>query len=156
VSRAHKLGLSALGAGALFGVGLAVSGMTLPSKVVGFLDFAGAWDPTLLFVMGGAITVDVLVRVLARRRDAPLFDEVFRLPTRKDVDAKLLAGAAIFGAGWGWGGYCPGPAVASIASGTIEVVAFVLAMLFAMWIVGRVEERAARRARRSSAEDMAR
>lgn len=133
----------ALVAGILFGVGLVVSGMTLPAKVAGFLDFTGAWDPTLMFVMGGAIAVHAVVYRAVRGRASPLLAERFQLPTRKDIDARLILGAAIFGLGWGLGGYCPGPAVTSLVSGHGEVFAFVAAMLGAMWVVGRIEARRA-------------
>lgn len=133
--------LAALVSGVLFGVGLAVSGMTLPSKVAGFLDFTGSWDPTLMFVMGGAIGVHALVYWLARKRPSPILADRFQLPTRRDIDARLVLGAAIFGVGWGLGGYCPGPAVTSLVTGHLEVVAFVAAMLGAMWAVGWVEAR---------------
>jgi uncharacterized membrane protein YedE/YeeE len=142
VNRTHLARAAALVGGIFFGVGLVVSGMTLPSKVAGFLDFTGAWDPTLMFVMGGAIAVHALVYWLVRKRPSPLFAERFQLPTRKDIDARLVLGAAIFGVGWGLGGYCPGPAVTSIVSGHLEIVAFVVAMLGAMWAVGQLEARA--------------
>lgn len=142
MKREHLQWIAALVAGVLFGVGLVVSGMTLPSKVAGFLDFTGAWDPTLVFVMGGAIAVHAVVYRVVRGRASPLLAERFQLPTRKDVDARLVLGAAIFGLGWGLGGLCPGPAVTSLVSGRFEVAAFVLAMLGAMWAVGRLEARA--------------
>lgn len=142
MKREHLQWVAALVAGVLFGVGLVVSGMTLPSKVAGFLDFTGSWDPTLMFVMGGAIAVHAIVYRVVRGRRSPLFAERFQLPTRKDVDARLVLGAAIFGLGWGLGGLCPGPAVTSLVSGHFEIVAFVLAMLGAMWTVGRLEARA--------------
>lgn len=132
----------ALASGLLFGIGLVVGGMTLPSKVVGFLDFSGRWDPTLMFVMGGAVAVHALVYRLVRGRRAPIFAERFHLPTRADLDARLILGAAIFGVGWGLGGYCPGPAVTSLVSGQLEVIAFVGAMLGAMWATGVIEARA--------------
>lgn len=129
-----KKTLSALAAGALFGVGLGVSGMTQPSKVMGFLDVAGHWDPSLAFVMIGAIAVHfVLFRLIARRR-SPLLDDRFHLPTRKDLDAKLVLGAAIFGVGWGLGGFCPGPGLVSSASGATTALVFVGAMLAGMLI----------------------
>ena len=143
-------GIVALASGLLFGVGLVVGGMTLPSKVMGFLDFTGSWDPTLMFVMGGAVAVHALVFRLLRGRRAPIFGERFHLPTRADLDARLIVGAAIFGLGWGLGGYCPGPAVVSLVSGQLEVLAFVGAMVAGMWIVGRLETRAGARGRRSS------
>ncbi len=113
-------------AGTVFGAGLVISGMTLPEKVRGFLDFTGAWDPTLAFVMGSAVLVHAVAYVLAKRRRAPLFAASFQLPTRRDIDGKLLLGAAIFGIGWGLGGYCPGPALASLPTGGSSVLAFVV------------------------------
>ncbi len=123
-------------AGLLFGAELTVSQMVDPAKVQGFLDFAGIadgrWDPSLAFVMAGALAVTAIGYRLAFRRPAPLMAAQFALPTRKDIDARLVAGAAIFGAGWGLAGYCPGPAVASLAFGNAEVLAFVVAMLVGM------------------------
>ncbi len=133
MKRAHA-GTAAFAAGGLFAVGLAVSGMTKPSKVRGFLDFGGAWDPTLLFVMGGAVAVYFVVHRFVLRRPAPLFDSKFHLPARKDVDSRLVLGAVIFGVGWGLGGYCPGPGLASLASGAIGPVVFVIAMVAGMRI----------------------
>lgn len=146
MKREHLERASALAAGILFGLGLVVGGMTVPAKVVGFLDFTGDWDPTLMFVMGGAIAVHAIVYRVVRGRASPLFAERFQLPTRKDIDARLVLGAAIFGLGWGLGGYCPGPAVTSLISGDVEVVAFVAAMLGATWAVGRLESRASSKA----------
>lgn len=123
-------------AGLLFGAGLTVSQMVDPAKVQGFLDFAGiaggTWDPSLAFVMGGALAVTAIGYGLALRRAAPLMAPQFSLPTRTDIDARLIAGAAIFGVGWGLAGYCPGPAVASLAFGNAEALAFVVAMLAGM------------------------
>ncbi len=119
---------SALGAGAIFGVGLAVSGMTKPSKVVGFLDLFGAWDASLAFVMMGAIAVHLVAHRLVTRRASPLFDRRFHLPTRQDLDARLVLGAAIFGVGWALAGFCPGPALVSAASGSFAAIGFVAAM----------------------------
>lgn len=123
-----KATAAAAASGALFGVGLAISGMTRPEKVVGFLDLAGAWDASLAFVMVGAILVHFVAHRLARRRVAPLFDSRFHLPTRRDIDKKLLAGAAVFGIGWGLGGFCPGPGIVAAASGASPAIAFVAAM----------------------------
>lgn len=121
--------LAALFAGALFGAGLVVSGMTDPAKVRGFLDAAGAWDPSLAFVMIGAIGVHgALLRLVLRRR-APLFGRAFDLPARKDIDGRLVGGAAIFGVGWGLAGVCPGPAVVCLGTGSVAPAVFVLAML---------------------------
>ena len=127
-AKAHA---SALGAGALFGVGLGVAGMTSPAKVQAFLDFFGDWDPSLALVMVGAIAVHVLGRLVVRR-SAPLFDTRFHLPTRNDLDRPLVLGAALFGVGWGLGGFCPGPGIVSLASGTLDAVVFVGAMAVGM------------------------
>ena len=124
----------ALFAGTLFGLGLAVSGMTNPAKIVGFLDVAGNWDPTLAFVMGGALLVTIPAFRLILKRPRPVLTKRFKLPTNKDVDARLLAGAAIFGIGWGLAGFCPGPAVTALASGLAPVFAFVAAMVAGMAI----------------------
>lgn len=123
---------SAVGAGALFGVGLAISGMTKPSKVVGFLDVFGAWDPSLMFVMIGAIAVHFVAHRLVTKRPSPLFDTRFHLPTRKDVDARLVLGAAIFGVGWALAGFCPGPALVTAASGATAAIVFVAGMTVGM------------------------
>lgn len=120
-------------AGALFGAGLLVSGMTDPAKVIGFLDVIGGWDPSLAFVMGGAVMVNMLAfRLIARRRD-PWFDTKFHLPTRRDIDRPLVLGAALFGIGWGLGGLCPGPGLVAAASGSTAGLAFVAAMLAGMY-----------------------
>lgn len=123
-----KANLAAIFAGALFGVGLGVSGMTRPKKVVGFLDLAGAWDASLAFVMLGAIAVHLVAYRLLRRRTSPLFDTKFHLPTRSDIDRRLVLGGALFGVGWGLGGFCPGPGIVAAASGAPAAVAFVVAM----------------------------
>lgn len=115
--------------GLLFAVGLGVSGMTKPSKVVGFLDLFGAWDASLAFVMVGAIAVHLVLRRLILKRPAPLFDIRFHLPTRADIDAPLVLGAGIFGIGWGLGGFCPGPGLVSAASGALPAIVFVLGMI---------------------------
>ncbi len=120
---------AALAAGVVFGVGLAVSQMVNPVKVIAFLDVAGDWDPSLAFVMGAAVIVSFLGYRLAGRRPAPLLDERWYLPTRKDIDAPLVTGAAVFGVGWGLGGYCPGPALAAVGLGVAEPAVFLLAML---------------------------
>lgn len=119
--------------------GLWVGGMTRPEKVRGFLDFTGSWDPTLVFVMGGAVSVHALAYRLIRRRTRPVFREAFQIPTRRDIDAKLVLGAAVFGLGWGLGGYCPGPAITSLTTGSASVFAFVAAMMLVSWLTARVE-----------------
>ena len=135
------MGLVGLVAGLLFGAGLVVGGMTDPARVQGFLDFTGHWDPTLAFVMGGAVVVHSLAYLVAKRRPAPVFATAFQIPSRKDIDARLLLGAALFGLGWGLGGFCPGPAITSLPSGGVPVLAFVVALLASSWTVGRVEQR---------------
>lgn len=124
--------VAAMVAGALFGVGLAIAGMTRPEKVVGFLDLAGAWDPSLAFVMVGAIGVHFVAQRLLRGLDAPLFDSTFHLPVRKLVDGKLVGGAALFGIGWGLGGFCPGPGIVAAASGSTPALLFLLGMTAAV------------------------
>lgn len=126
--------LAGLACGLLFGAGLAVSQMINPAKVVGFLDFAGDWDPSLAFVMGGALVVTVPAFALRRRRQRPLLDNEFQVSERRDIDGRLIAGAAIFGLGWGIAGFCPGPALAALTLGGWPVVLFVLAMLAGMAI----------------------
>ena len=126
--------LAPIVSGALFGVGLAISGMTQPAKVVGFLDVFGAWDPSLAMVMLGAIAAYMPLYRLSIGRPAPLFAAGFALPTRRDIDVRLVAGAAVFGIGWGLGGYCPGPGVAALGSGSVHAVVFVLSMLVGMLV----------------------
>lgn len=119
---------SAVFAGVCFGIGLAISGMTKPGKVSGFLDVAGAWDPSLAFVMIGAIAVHLVAHRIIVRRSSPLFDRRFHLPTRRDLDVRLVLGAAIFGVGWALAGFCPGPGLVTAASGSIAAVVFVAGM----------------------------
>ena len=124
--------LSTLIAGLFFGTGLILSGMANPTKVQNFLDIFGSWDPSLAFVMGGAILVTAPGFWLMQKRAAPIFHDMFHLPTRKDIDARLVTGAAIFGIGWGLGGLCPGPAVTSLPFAAPGVLIFVPAMLVGM------------------------
>ncbi|MBP5858974.1 YeeE/YedE family protein [Marivibrio halodurans] len=126
--------LAGAGAGLLFGLGLALSGMMDPARVIGFLDVgrlvgAGVWDPTLGFVMGGALLVTLPGFALMRRRGAPLLADRFEWPSRRDIDRRLLLGAVLFGAGWGLVGFCPGPALAALSSGLAPVFIFVAAMV---------------------------
>lgn len=121
--------LTAAICGIVFGAGLAVSGMTNPAKVLGFLDVTGHWDPTLALVMGGALAVSAVGFAVARRSARPWFAETFSLPTRRDIDRELLMGAALFGVGWGLVGLCPGPALASLWRASGEVSLFVAAMI---------------------------
>lgn len=125
--------LLALVVGVVFGVGLIVSGMTQPAKVVNFLDVLGSWDPSLGFVMGGAIVVHFLAYRLVPRLRRPLWGGSFGIPTRKDIDVRLIGGAVLFGAGWGLGGYCPGPALTSVVGGAQSTLLFTGAMLAGMW-----------------------
>jgi len=118
----------ALCCGFLFGVGLAASGMTNPAIVLGFLDPLGDWDPTLVFVMAGAVLVATGGFTLARRMQQPWLDVQFHLPTRQDIDADLIAGAVLFGIGWGLVGVCPGPAIANLCRGSLEASIFAVAM----------------------------
>lgn len=138
----HPIGrwVVALASGSLFGFGVALSGMTRPEKVRGFLDFFHRWDPSLMFVMAGAVAVHAVAYRLITRRAAPLFAARFALPTRRDLDARLLVGAAIFGVGWGLGGFCPGPGIVSLVAGAPATVAFVLAMLAGLAITASVED----------------
>lgn len=129
-----KTVLSAFVTGGLFGAGLALSGMMNPAKVLGFLDIFGVWDPTLGFVMGGALLVTVPGFWLVRKRKGPLFGASFQIPTRQDLDARLIGGAALFGLGWGIAGFCPGPAVAALSSALPGVFLFVAAMLAGMLV----------------------
>jgi uncharacterized membrane protein YedE/YeeE len=123
-----KVNLMAGVAGVLFSLGLGVGGMTDPARVVGFLDVAGRWDPSLLFVMAGALGTHALTRALVLRRGRPVLAATFPAFSPAKVDRRLVGGSALFGVGWGLAGYCPGPAFTSLASGSTTVVAFVLAM----------------------------
>ena len=129
-----KRNAAALGTGALFAIGLAISGMTKPSKVVGFLDIAGGWDASLAFVMMGAIAVHFVAYRLVMRRPSPLFDAKFHVPTRKDVDRRLVLGAALFGVGWGLGGFCPGPGLVTAGGGSLGALVFVVGMTIGMLV----------------------
>jgi uncharacterized membrane protein YedE/YeeE len=125
----------ALRCGLLFGAGLIVSQLSNPAKVIGFLNVAGRWDPTLAFVMGGAVAVFGVLYRVALLRPTPVFGPRFVIPEAREIDAKLVAGAAIFGTGWGLGGFCPGPAIVSAGFGDSRVWAFVGAMVLGMIVV---------------------
>jgi uncharacterized membrane protein YedE/YeeE len=120
--------------GLIFALGLGISGMMMPAKVIGFLDITGAWDLSLALVMVGAIGVHAVLYRLIRHRMSPILGGKFQIPTRKDLDWRLLTGAALFGVGWGVGGFCPGPALASAAGGAPIVLAFVASMIGGMWL----------------------
>jgi len=123
----------------VFAIGLGTAGMTQPAKVAAFLDVTGHWDPSLALVMVGAISVHFLL--LRTKRERPRFAETFKVPSATRVDARLLAGAALFGIGWGIAGFCPGPAVVSVVTGAPDVLGFVVAMLAGMFVYGVVCER---------------
>jgi len=125
--------LAALLSGLLFGLGLAISEMINPKKVLGFLDVAGSWDPSLMFVLGGGLFVTIVAFPLITRMAKPVLDVDFRLPTRTAIDIKLIGGATLFGIGWGLVGYCPGPAIASLAYGQIESWIFIGAMVLGLY-----------------------
>lgn len=129
-----KKNLAAFATGVLFAVGLALSGMTKPSKVIAFLDLGGAWDPSLAFVMGGAVLVHFVAFRFITKRASPLFDASFHLPAKRTVDLRLVIGAALFGVGWGLGGFCPGPVIVSAASGMKSAIVFFGAMLLGVAI----------------------
>lgn len=133
--------ISEFAVGLLFGIGLILSGMTDPGKVIGFLDLAGAWDPSLALVMGGAILVGVFAFALAKKRTTTFLGGALHLPNSRDIDKRLLAGSLLFGAGWGLAGFCPGPAIVSLGSGQPKAAVFVLAMLAGMVIFEWSERR---------------
>lgn len=135
----------ALLAGALFGFGLSLSGMFDPARVIGFLDLAsGHWDPSLMFVLGGALAVAVPGVMLQRRLARPVLDERFHLPERGAIDRRLLIGSGLFGIGWGLAGFCPGPAVSALSLGLLPVIIFVAAMVSGMLLHDKVIARRAR------------
>ena len=124
--------------GLLFALGLSVSGMTEPGKVIGFLNITRSWDPSLVFVMGGAVITYFILFRLIHKRSAPLFALQFSIPERKDIDLPLLGGAVLFGIGWGLGGFCPGPAVASIFTGKPNVLLFAGSMILGMVVADQL------------------
>jgi uncharacterized membrane protein YedE/YeeE len=127
-----RITLAALASGALFGIGLAMSSMTDARRVLGFLDVFGDFDPTLLFVLGGAVTTTVVSFRFVLRRGNPVLAETFHVSNLRHIDSRLLTGAAIFGIGWGIAGYCPGPVLAGLGSGSHEALWFVPAMIAGM------------------------
>jgi uncharacterized membrane protein YedE/YeeE len=131
--------LSAFAAGLVFGIGLILSGMTDPGKVIGFLDVAGRWDPSLAFVMGGAILVGFFAFRLAGARGKAFLGGAMHLPQRRDIDARLVAGSVVFGIGWGLAGFCPGPALVAFGAGIDQAALFVAAMLAGMVIYDAAE-----------------
>jgi uncharacterized membrane protein YedE/YeeE len=134
-------------AGLIFGLGLIVSGMTDPGKVLGFLDLAGLWDPSLALVMGGAIAVGAVAFAVAKHRTTGFLGSPMHLPTSRHIDRRLVLGSLFFGVGWGMAGFCPGPALVSAGAGQPKAIVFVLAMLAGMWVFEQAESYAGRRAR---------
>lgn len=135
----------ALLSGALFGFGLSLSGMVDPARVLGFLDIAsGRWDPGLIFVLGGAVTVAILGVLIQRALPKPVLDDRFHLPARNDIDRRLVIGSVLFGVGWGLAGFCPGPAISALATGIGPVLIFVAAMVCGMVLHDRLLAKAAR------------
>jgi uncharacterized membrane protein YedE/YeeE len=139
MTRAKKQIATALVAGLLFGAGLAVGGMTNPRKVIGFLDIGGAWDPSLAFVMLGAIAVHFFAYRWVRGSAAPLFADEFAIPKLRHIDAKLVAGSALFGVGWGLGGYCPGPGIVSLGAGRSDALVFVASMAIGWFFTAKYD-----------------
>ena len=137
--------LSSFIAGLVFGIGLIVSGMVNPAKVLGFLDLAGAWDPSLALVMAGAVVVGAAAFALAGRRASTLLGTAMALPAARAIDARLVLGSLAFGAGWGLAGFCPGPALVALGAGKLKAVVFVAAMLAGI-LVFELAERARSRA----------
>lgn len=128
-------------AGLIFGLGLLLSGMTDPAKVLGFLDLFGQWDPSLALVMAGAIGVGVFAFAAAKRRDKSLLGDEMHLPAARQIDRRLVCGALIFGIGWGLAGFCPGPALVTMATGELKAVVFIAAMLAGMALYEWLERR---------------
>jgi uncharacterized membrane protein YedE/YeeE len=124
--------------GIMFGAGLCISGMVNPAKVIGFLDITGQWDPSLAFVMGGGLTVMIIANLIGRKMNRPMYAEYWRLPTKEKIDTSLIAGSAVFGIGWGVGGFCPGPALTAIAYSNstllLGVAAYLIGAAIAMMI----------------------
>jgi uncharacterized membrane protein YedE/YeeE len=136
-----RYSIAALAAGAFFGIGLAMSGMTDARRVLGFLDLFGAFDPTLLFVLAGAVATTMLLFRVVLRRGNPVLAETFQLSNLRHIDLQLVGGAALFGIGWGIAGYCPGPALAGLGVGSVEALWFVPAMAGGMLLHRAVARR---------------
>lgn len=132
---------SSLVLGLLFGFGLIVAGMTDPAKVIGFLDLAGAWDPSLAFVMGGAVLVGLVGFALAKKRSTSFLGGAMQLPASRHIGKRLVIGSLLFGAGWGLAGFCPGPAIVSLGTGNPKTAVFMLAMLAGMAFFEFAEQR---------------
>lgn len=128
-----KKEIVALVSGFIFSIGLGISGMTQPQNVIGFLDLQN-WNPQLLFVMLGAVLTHAILYRIIRKRNTPMFDSVWHITTKKEINAKLIIGSAVFGIGWGIGGFCPGPAITSLVSFELNVYIFVISMLVGMYV----------------------
>ncbi|KZY28846.1 hypothetical protein A3754_06115 [Alcanivorax sp. HI0083] len=137
----HRSHITAFAAGLIFGLGLLLAGMANPAKVLAFLDITGNWDPSLALVMGGAIAVSAIGFYLTRQRSAPLFGDSFQVPTNRKLDKRLVLGALGFGVGWGLAGFCPGPALVALGTGSLKAVVFVAAMLIGMMIFEMLERK---------------
>jgi hypothetical protein len=145
VDMRNRRHVTAFLSGFVFAIGLGVAGMTQPAKVLAFLDVFGAWDPSLALVMAGAMAVYALLYRLALRLEAPMFGGVLQLPTRTDLNPRLVGGAALFGVGWGVSGFCPGPAITSVVSGNGSVLLFMVFMTAGMYLHSVMEALSARR-----------
>jgi uncharacterized protein len=145
VSTRGQQTLLGLFTGVIFGTGLVLSGMTQPSKVLAFLDVTGDWDPSLLLVMGSAVPVFALAYRASAKRQRPLFAERFALPAKKNIEPRLIAGAALFGVGWGLAGYCPGPALTSLVQGGAGALVFTLTMVAGIGLGSWLDARRSRR-----------
>ena len=134
-----KLNIASFLCGTLFSVGLGISGMTQPEKVIGFLDVLGEWDLSLAFVMCGAVLTYLVLQLLIQRKfPTPLLEKSFQLPKIKDIDRSLIIGSLLFGSGWGLGGYCPGPGITSLGSGSFNAIMFVFSMGVGMLLADRL------------------
>lgn len=148
--------LFAFASGLVFGIGLIIAGMANPAKVLGFLDLAGTWDPSLAFVMGGAIAVGLIAFAFAKRRSLSLLGLPMQMPSSRHLDRRLIGGSALFGVGWGLAGICPGPGLVLLGSGTVKGAVFVAAMLAGMAIFEVIEQRKAHRGPRATVTSGAR
>ncbi len=137
-SQLNKQNGISFAAGFIFAIGLAISGMTQPQKIIGFLN-PWDWDPSLLFVMIGAVGIHIIAYPLIRKRSTPLLETKWHVPTRKDITARLVLGSALFGIGWGLGGFCPGPGVTSLTFGDLRAVLFTTAMVLGMILFKKTE-----------------
>jgi len=126
--------------GLVFSVGLSISGMVNPNKIIGFLDIFGQWDPSLIFVMGGAALLNLILFKFILKRQNPIFESKFNFPQSNLVDWRLIAGSVIFGIGWGIGGVCPGPGIANLFLGKEEMIAFIISMLVGMAVFHQVNK----------------